>query len=100
MSISEVLNAIVKDYTDLLTSLGLGYDLQVNNTYTAYSVSVTGTIEQIRNIVVPSILTGSTLNDVVLAAGYTGYTALNSTLDPVTGLGSLRSEFSYQPLLL
>jgi len=100
MGITEELNAIVKDYTDLLTSLGLGYDLQVNNTYTAYSLSVTGPIEQIRSIVLPTVDSGAALDNVVLMAGYTGYTSLNVTLDPVTGLGSLRSEFSYQPLLV
>jgi len=97
MGVTEDLNAIVKTYTDLLTSLGLGYDLQVNNTYTAYSVSVSGTLSQIRSIVPATVGTGVSLDNVVLAAGYTGYTALNVTLDPVTGLGSLRSDFSYQP---
>ena len=100
MGVTEELNAIVNEYTVLLTTLGLGYDLQVNNTYTAYSVSVSGTIQQIRSIVFATVEVGAALDNVVLTAGYTGHTALNVTLDPVTGLGSLRSEFSYDPLLV
>ena len=97
MSITDELNAIVKTYTDLLTSLGLGYDLQVNNTYTAYSISVSGPIQEIRSIALPTADLVTSLNTVVLTAGYTDHTALNATLDPVTQLGSLRIEFSYDP---
>jgi len=95
MSMIDEIDDSIKAYTDYLTDLGLGYNLQKNNTSTSYSLSVSGSLTAIRGIVATTVSSGVALDTIVLTKGYTGFTSLNITLNPISGSGSLRSEFSY-----
>ena len=94
-TITEELLAIIKTYTDYLTSLGIPYELSINSTYTAFSIKLSGPIATVRGTVTTSVSSGVALDNVVVTKGYIGYTALKTTINPKTGIMSIENLFSY-----